>query len=180
MFPYEFQFSYKPPIILTFIFMGAFPLLSWVGVRRQITYTGKEEHTASHGISGTLLLVFAAATLLSFWLLRTRGFIEYAIEQYDDFLYIPVYNVLPPLAYLLFGYLGDKKRERYVFIGAAIAHLVAIQIAFLAGHDPDSYAEMPLVITNRFFGTVLEYLTFTAPIYFLIRENARCSQLRSV
>ena len=171
LFPYEFQIGYKPPLTLTFLFMAAFPLLSWLGVRRQVPYTGKEESTVTHGISKTLLLVFVAAVLLSFWLLRTRGFIEYAIEQYDDFLYIPVYVVLPPVCYFLFGYLGYKKRERFVFIGVIIAHLFAIQIAFLAGHNPDSYAELPLVITNRLFGTVIEYLNFTAPIYFLIRAK---------
>ena len=171
LFPFEFEFSYEPSLAATFLVMAALPLISWVGVRRKISYTDKTVSASIQGVSKKLLAVIIAAVLLSFWLMRMKGFIEYAVEQYDSFLYIPVYNVLPPLVYALYGFLGDKKREKLVFVGITIIYLVSIQLAFLSGHNPDSYAELPLVVANRLFSSVVEYLFWTVPIYFLIRAK---------
>ena len=100
---YEMVLNYEAPTEIAFVVFSVLAFLAWLGVRRSIDITVYEQSPAKRRPSKSLLVGIAALLLAAFWLRQMNNFINYAIEQYDDYLYIPVYAILPPVIYMLYS-----------------------------------------------------------------------------
>ena len=159
--PYE-----TVPAAVSYIIFAFFAFLAWFGVRRSIEITGSAPGAVGRGFSAAMVLRIAAVVLAAFWLRKMNDLIDFAVEQYDDFLFFPVYTLLPPVSYLLFGFIADRRRERGGILSGLMLFLISIQLAFLASR-PQSPAAIPLVFINHFIGVYLVYflITLTLPFH---------------
>ena len=156
------------PLTIAYAAVSVFALIAWAGVRRRIGV-----HDDAPGVSGvnltkTMMCFLFILFLVACWLIKMKSIVDYTMEQFDYILYIPVYIILPGIYYVLFGYIGDKKRERPIVIGVFIAYLICLQLAFLLG-DPtgtQNKVVIPLVILNHLAGNIIEYFSYIIPIYF--------------
>ena len=154
------------PVKLMYLIYALSIVPAWFAARRSVTLIHRTLDGKRPTISKTMVALLAAAILLTFWLLAMKSRINYAAEEFDDILYVPVYDVIPCLAYAFLGFIGDRRLERPVITTVLVIYLVTIQVWFLAGY-PGSPAGIPLVIVNQFFGHIIEYLLWTIPIYFI-------------
>jgi DNA-binding NarL/FixJ family response regulator len=158
--PYEIV-----PAETSYLIFAVFAFLAWIGISRRVNDSIPVYGKKGSGYQRNLMYMVIIIALAAFFLRKMNDLIDFAVEQYDDFLFVPVYIVLPPLAYLLLGLLGDRGRERNSMTGVLLLFLIAIQLAFL-GNSPDSFMAVPLVIINHFIGVYLVYFLVTIPIPF--------------
>ena len=159
-----------PPTKIFYLAYALFVLPAWFGVRRSANPAGEAPVPARRGLSKPLLFGLAAAVLMTFWLLKMKSLIDYAVEYFDYILFIPVYDILPSVSYIFLGLIGDRKRERPVVISSMVLYLISIQLVLLVG-DYQNPMIIPLVFVNHFFGHIIEYLIYAIPIYFFTRAK---------
>ena len=164
-----------PPSELLFAVYAVFLIPSWIAASRRVTAFSSpnqtaesEQNTVGSGISKNLIFGIIAAIVILAWLRQMCDYTNYAIEQYDDILYTPLYEIMPFVTYVMLGIIADKKLEKHVItIGFAI-YLIAIMIAMLVenpGIDRDP-AVIPILFMNRFVNLTVEYIAYTIPVYF--------------
>jgi len=159
---YEFILNHEAPILIAYLIFAVFAFLAWFGVTRRIDIADQNLYAAIRKPSKSYVAGIVAIILLAFWLRLMNNFINYAIEQYDDYLFVPVYIILPPVVYLLCGWWGDKGYEKKSVMAGLILLLVTIQFAFFAVmSDSHSAAVIPLVFVNHFIGIYLVYFIIT-------------------
>ena len=157
--------DYDAPAAVAYAVYAASALLAWMGVRSPVGLASPTPEATRFSPSRQMLLLIGAACLLMFWFIKMKSNINYTVEQFDDLLYIPVYYVLAPVSYVLFGWISDKGYER---IGVSVAFtlfLLSVQLSFIA-QDPMSMAMVPLVFANHFLGICVEFLILAIPVYF--------------
>ena len=167
---YEMVLNYEAPTEIAFLIFAVLAFLVWLGVRRSIDISSRMQNPARRRPSKSLLVGIAALLLAAFWLRQMNNFINYAIEQYDDYLFIPVYVILPPVVFVLFGFWGDRGHEKKSILVGLILLLVAIQFAFLVSHM-HSAVEIPLVFVNHFIGNYLIYFIITISVSFIANSK---------
>ena len=165
----DLPYGFVPAEISYFIF-AFFAFLAWFGINRRIMAPGSAQGGTGSVIPSSVWARMIIIVLVAVWLRKMNDLVDFAVEQYDDFLFIPVYVILPPLAYILLGFLGDKGRERNSMTGLLLVFLIAIQLAFLGTHA-DNFMAVPLVVINHFIGVYLIYFLITVSMPFL--ENAK-------
>jgi len=160
------------PSEVTFAITSVFALVAWFGVRRSVGGTTYAQDKTGQRFSKLLLAGTIAVILVSCWMRVLNNIIDYSVEQYDQYLLFPVYSVMPPLAFILFGYLGDKGRghERKNILGGLILFLISIQLAFLV-FDIHDLAAIPLVIVNHLIHIYVMYFILTLPLSFFKDSN---------
>jgi hypothetical protein len=154
----------EAPKELAFVVIAFLLFLAWFGIRRSIEVAPGGPRDAKRGLSKSQLLWIVVFALIIYWLRALNNMVSYALVDYNNPVGILVYVVLPPLAYLLFGFLGDRGRERTGVTSGVILLLVAVQLTFLGSHL--SMLAMPFEMVNVFTGTYLIYLMFTMPLNF--------------
>ena len=162
---YEMALNYEAPTEIPFLIFAVLAFFAWLGVNRSIYIANPEPYPAKYSITKSVLFGIAALMLVAFWLRQMNNFINYAIEQYDDYLFFPVYVILPPVVFLLFGLWGDKGYEKQGIFGGLILLLITIQFVFLVSNT-HSVVEIPLVFVNHFIGNYLVYYIITISINF--------------
>ena len=167
---YELVLNYEAPIEIPFVIYAVLAFLAWMGSRRSIDFTVYEQSPARRRPSKSMIIGIAALLIVAFWLRQMNNFISFAIEQYDDYLFIPVYVVLPPVVFTLFGFWGDRGHEKKSILAGLILLLVAVQFAFLVSHT-NSAVEIPLVFVNHFIGNYLVYFIITISVSFMAHSK---------
>jgi len=167
---YEMVLDYRAPTEIAFLIFAVLALLAWLGVRRTIGVTSRLPGAPRRTPPKSLILGIAALVLVAFWLRQMNNFVNYAIEQYDDYLFIPVYVILPPVVYMLFGFWGDRGHEKKGILAGLVLLLVAVQFAFLVSHM-HSAVEIPLVFVNHFIGNYLIYFIITISAGFMAHSK---------
>jgi DNA-binding CsgD family transcriptional regulator len=143
----------------------ALPLLfAWAGVRRHIGIADSAATASKRGGSKSSLVILCAAFLLMFTIKKMIDIIFHTVEQFDDFLYIPVYLLLQPVLYSVFGFIGDKKKERISVVIAAGLCIISILLAVVA-ENPLSPVVIPVVPAAMIFYTYIIYFIYVIPIY---------------
>ena len=156
------------PLIIAYAACSVFALIAWIGIRRRIGFTDNAPGLSGIKLTKSVMIFGIIVFLLACWLFKMKCIVDYTMEQFDDFLYLPVYIILPGIYYALFGYIGDKKREKPVFAGIFIAYLICLQLVFLLGNPTSTQNKLviPLVILNHLAGNIIEYFLYIIPIYF--------------
>ena len=167
---YEMALNYEAPTEIAFLIFAVLALLAWLGVRRSIVISANRQGAPRRTPPKSLILGIAALILVAFWLRQMNNFVNYAIEQYDDYLFIPVYVILPPVVYMLFGFWGDRGHEKKGVLAGLVLLLVAIQFAFLVSQT-HSAVEIPLVFVNHFIGNYLVYFIITISAGFMAHSR---------
>ena len=169
----DYYYYTDVPLTIAYASIAVFALIAWIGIRRKIGIPDDTPGLSGFRVTKSTVCFFIAVFLVACWLFKMKSIVDYTMEQFDDFLYIPVYIILPGVYYALFGYISDKKRERPVFIGVFVAYLILLQLVFLLG-DPTSTQNkvvIPLVILNHLAGNIIEYFLYIIPVYFLAYSN---------
>ena len=164
----DFVYYNDTPLTIAYLVGAVFALIAWVGIRRPIDLPHDAPELAKIKVTGARVCFLSVLFLVTFWLFKMKCILDYTMEQFDYFLYVPVYIVLPGVYFTLLGYIGDKKRERPVVISVFIAYLIFLQLAFLLG-DPTSTQNklvIPLVVLNHLVGNIIEYFLYIVPLFF--------------
>ena len=167
---YERAFDYEAPTEIAFVIFAVLALLAWLGVHRTIDITVYERSPVRRRPPKSLFIGIAALLLVAFWLRQMNNFINYAILTFDEYLFIPVYVILPPVVYVLFGFWGDRGHEKKSILVGLILLLVAIQFAFLV-NQTHSAMEIPLIFINHFIGNYLVYFIITISASFMVNSK---------
>ena len=167
----------EPPNKLLFFVCAVFLVPAWVAARRKFSDStplsqrnSSEQSIEAVGISKSLILGIIAAIVILAWLRQMCDYTNNSIEQYDDILYIPLYEVMPFITYVMLGVIADKKLEKPVITIAFALYLIAIMIAMLVpepGIDRNP-GVIPLLFMNRFVNLTVEYIAYTIPVYFML------------
>ena len=155
------------PVELFFCITAILPVLAWLEVRRKVSEIGQTSGETRLKFSKPLLFGLVAVVLVAFWMRVINNLIDWNVEHYDHIIGVPVYIVLPVLAFLLFGYLGDKGHERKSILAGLILFLVSVQLAFfLVVHD-ETLLAIPLVAVNHFVHFYIMYFILTVTLNFI-------------
>jgi DNA-binding CsgD family transcriptional regulator len=155
------------PFELMFLMAALLALIAWVGIRRTIKFESRWPGKIRPGLSKSLMFWLVAVVLVAFWMRVMNNLIDWNVEQYDDFLGVPVYVVIPILAFLLFGYLGDRGRERAGILNGLIIFIISVQLAFFLVANINSMAAIPLVVVNHFIHFYIMYFILTITVSFI-------------
>ena len=151
---------------LPYFIAAVFALLAWLGVRALTELSNDLQDRIKRGFPKVMLFGLVGVVFVAYVLRSMNDLISFAVEQYDDILYYPVYVVFPVICWILFGLFGDRGHEKKSITSGTVLFLIAIQLAFLTSHAPtQSLAAVPLVIMNRYVWAYLIYFLLTISIY---------------
>ena len=159
----DFYTDHNLPRVIVFAVFAFALLFAWPGVRRHIGIPDNAATVSKRKGSISSFIIILAAFLLMFTIKKMIDIIFYTVEQFDDFLYIPVYLLLQPILYTVFGFIGDKRKERTSVIIAAGLCIISILLAVVA-ENPLSPIVAPVVPATMIFYTYIVYFIFVIPI----------------
>ena len=157
-----------PPNHVLFMIYGLLLIPAWISSLKNIDNIQlAEPDKGSPGVSKKFLLVIIGTFVLLAWLRQMTDYTYYAVEQFDDILYTPLYEIMPFLTFIFLGFIADKNREKHVIFTGFALYLVSILIALLvdAPGSARDFAVIPLLFTNRFINLVVEFLAYSIPVY---------------
>ena len=160
----------NPPSKILYACYGLLLVPAWLAARRAVVAETQKQESAKLGLSKKLVFMIAVTFIVMSWLRQMTDYTNFAVEQFDDILFTPLYRIMPFFTYVALGFAADKKRERSVVLGGLMLHLVSILLALLLanpGSDRNA-AVVPLLFTNRFMSLMIEYFMYSIPVYFFL------------
>ena len=166
-----------PPSKQLFIVYAVILIPIWLSVGRKPPSidppnqsASPEQNKAEFGISKKLIFGIIAAIVLIAWVRQMCDYTNYAVEQFDDILFIPLYYIMPFFAYVALGLVADKQREKSVILIGFALYLIAIMIALLvpAPGVERNVAVIPLLFMNRFINLTIDYIAYAIPVFFFL------------
>jgi len=173
---FTFWLIFDPPKEIAFFIPALLATPAWMGIRRVIALTNKFP-TATAGkfkITKKLIIPLLGAVVVLFWFNSMNAMIHTHIVNVglanDDMFYTLSGFILPPIAFLLYGFINDKGHERVGFMCGMGLCIIGALLAML----PDSLhgsVLLPLTITDGLGGSYTEFFILTIPIIFLFGEK---------
>jgi DNA-binding NarL/FixJ family response regulator len=145
---------------------------AWAGIQRSISTPEAPPELASLRFNKKQIIIFIALIAVVGWLTTTSSIIHtFLIAEGDEnMLYMLLGLILPPVAFLLYGFISDKGYERIAFVFGMFLFIIGILLAMLSG-DAGTPLLLPLTVADGLGGTFAEFFILAAPIVFLVNTK---------